>query len=202
MNSVKAVMGAVAAALLTAGCMLGGGEPPVTPVETVEAGPFPLVLFPEPVAFDGLPKTPRACLTEDEMAATEMIRVHTMLMVTGLTCHRAYRDPALFGMYQSFTELHQQRIRDTQSTLEAFLGEHLPGRRARLFDTFRTQVANSEAMTVLEITAPRYCVDQRNRYYTVVEFSESELNDYIQQAMVLNRDSYVPCDAPSLAEAP
>ena len=182
--------------LLTAGCMVGSGEPQVA---NPNGGPYPLALFPEPVAMDSLPEDPRACLTEDEMAATEMVRVHTMLMVTGLTCHRSFRDPELFAKYQNFTEGHQQRIRETQSTLESFLAQHLRGNRARLFDTFRTQVANSEAMTVLEISAPRYCVDQRDRYYTVVEFDETELDDYIEQAVVLNQDTYTRCEQPDVA---
>ena len=200
MDSLKAMAGAAAVVLLTAGCMGSGDQQEVASDDSANGGPYPLVLFPEPAAFDGLPESPRTCLTDDQMAATEMVRVHTMLMVTGLTCHRTYRDPELFGKYQTFTTLHQQRIRDTQSTLEAFLGEHFRGRRARLFDTFRTQVANSEAKTVLEITAPRYCLDQRNRYYTVVDFDPVELDDYIQQAVVLNRDAYPPCEAPEIAE--
>jgi hypothetical protein len=195
------MVGAAAVLVLTAGCMLSDAGPPVTAVSQADAGPFPPELFPEPVAFDSLPQSPRACLSEEEMAATEMVRVHTMLMVTGLTCHGSYRDPQLFSKYQDFTETHQQRIRDTQSALESFLGRHLPGHRARLFDSFRTQVANGEAMTVMEISAPRYCLDQRNRFYTVVEFDPGELDDYIDQAMDIYRETYTPCDEPRVAEA-
>ena len=200
MTSFRATIGAAAILMLTGGCMIGGSDTPVTP-HAGAGGPFPAALFPEPVAFDGLPQSARACLTEEEMAATELVRVHTMLMVTGLTCHGSYRDPELFGKYQDFTEIHQQRIRETQSTLETFLGRHLRGHRPRLFDTFRTQVANSEAMTVMQTTAPRYCIDQRNRFYTVVDFDQAELDDYIDQAMDLNRDTYTPCDEPRVAEA-
>lgn len=200
MTSLKTMVGAAAILMLTAGCMLDSAETPVT-AQANPGGPFPAELFPEPVAFEGLPQTPRACLTEDEMAATEMVRVHTMLMVTGLTCHAAYRDPDLFGKYQDFTETHQQRIRDTQSALESFLGRHLPGHRARLFDSFRTQVANSEAMVVMDVTARRYCVDQRNRFYTVVEFDPTDLEEYINQAMDVYRETYISCEQPRVAEA-
>lgn len=197
MNALSAMVAAAAVIVLTAGCMTRD-DPDVA--AGPNTGPFPLALFPEPVALDGLPAGPVACLTEDEMAATEMVRVHTMLMVTGLTCNRSFGDPALFSKYQNFTELHQERIRDTQSTLERFLGRHLPGNRARLFDSFQTQTANGEAMTVLQISARRYCVNQRNRFYTVVDFDEVDLRDYIDQAMDLNRETYVPCDEPRVAE--
>ena len=135
-----------------------------------------------------------ACSTDEEVLADQFIRLHTQLMVTGLTCFVPYDDPDLFVAYQDFTLSFQGRIRDSQRTLGAFLGRYMGGNRNRLFDTYRTRMANAESQTVIDVSASRYCAAQQERFYRVASFGEADLNAFLQEAAARYREHYPSCN--------
>ncbi len=150
-------------------------------------------MFPDLVEFET--RHPEgACTTDEEVVADQLIRLHTQLMITGLTCFVPYDDPDLFVSYQDFTLSFQGRIRDSQRTLGAFLGRYMGGNRNRLFDTYRTRIANSESQTVIDVSASRYCAAQQERFYTVAAFGEADLDAYLQEAAAHYRPHYPACN--------
>ena len=135
-----------------------------------------------------------ACTTDEEVLADQFIRLHTQLMVTGLTCFVPYDDPDLFVAYQDFTLSFQSRIRDSQRTLGAFLGRYMGGNRNRLFDTYRTRMANAESQTVIDVSTSRYCAAQQERFYRAANFGEADLNAFLQEAATRYREHYPSCN--------
>ena len=190
----------MSALFLLAACQTADEE---TVVETVTApAPTPGGLrgvqldnpmFPDLVEFETQHPT-GACTTDEEVLADQLIRLHTQLMITGLTCFVPYDDPNLFVAYQDFTRSFQGRIRDSQRTLGAFLGRYMGGNRNRLFDTYRTRMANTESQTVIDVSASRYCAAQQERFYTVAGFGEADLNAYLQEAAAYYRPHYPSCN--------
>ena len=151
-------------------------------------------MFPELAAFQP-GHLPRSCMTEQEMQADQFIRLHTAMMVAGLTCHVPFSDDNLFAHYQDFTITHQSVIRDSQRVLASFLGRHRSGNRNRLFDTYRTEVANSESQLVIDVSQGRYCQALREKFYAATEFSPADLSAYLEQASTRYRESYNVCES-------
>ena len=136
-----------------------------------------------------------SCLTDTEIAAEQFIMLHTVLMVTGLTCNRAFSDPELFGHYRTFTFNHQDRVRDAQQVLARFLGRYRQGNPNRLFDTYRTEMANDESLLVMDVSPTAYCRAQQQRFYDLAELGAEELQAYLDQAVDRYREHYLSCES-------
>ena len=132
-------------------------------------------------------------MTEEEIAAEQIIRLHTAMMVTGLTCHGFYRDPKLFERYQDFTDAHGGRLGAAQDTIAEFLSRYRQGNSSRLFDTYQTELANAESRLVADASAPTYCRLRRQQYFTAADFSRAELDDYVDYMVDHHRESYRVC---------
>ena len=149
-------------------------------------------MFPELAAFEP-GRLPGACMTESELHADQFIRLHTAMMVAGLTCNVSFSDDNVFAHYQSFTITHQSMIRSSQRVLANYLGRHGSGNRHRLFDTYRTEVANDESQLVIDVSSGRYCEALRAKFYAAAEFSPADLNSHLEEAVARYRESYNVC---------
>lgn len=200
---MKRIVGAAATLLLLASCQaVGTRDAPPDPANSAadafdgadgSAAVDPLFVDLRDFSTNHLPRG--SCLTESEIAAEQFIMLHTVLMVTGLTCNGAFRDPQLFGHYQTFTVNHQDRVRDAQQVLARFLGRYQRGNPNRLFDTYRTELANDESLLVLDLTPTNYCRAQYQRFYDLAELNEEGLQDYIDRAVDRYREHYLSCES-------
>ena len=159
----------------------------------VQAAPSTAAAFAEPVAFSPIGHPDGACMSEAEIAAEQALRLHTAMMVTGLTCHSFYREPALFDRYQEFTLAHEDRLGTAQDTIRRFLGRYGAGNRDRLLDTYQTAIANAESRLVADASAPTYCRLRRDQYYTAAGFSEADFDAFVAAMVDRHRDRYRVC---------
>ncbi len=193
----------MAASLLAVGCTTETGThvaddaevtfTPAAAYATRAAVPGGDPLFPEVAQFEPA-HPPGSCVGDEEIRADQFIKLHTEMMVTGLTCREPFRDPTLFSHYQTFTTEHQEMIRESQRTLGRFLGRYRSGNSNRLFDTYRTKVANGESQALMDVSATRYCAAYRDKFYSVARFDEVELEAYLDQAADRYRHRYEVCD--------
>lgn len=185
--------------LLAAGLLLAACQTDKSPRQSIStATPPPAAsgyrtAVAEPVTFSPIGHPDGACMTEEEMAAEQAIRLHTSMMVTGLTCHSFYREPTLFDRYQQFTFEHQGRLGDAQDTIGRFLARYRSGNRDRLYDTYQTQIANAESRLVADASAPTYCRLRRNQYYTAADFTQADFDAFVDLMVNHHRDSYRVC---------
>ena len=165
------------------------------PAPAAPAAPAPgrTAAFVEPVAFAPIGHPAGACMTEEEIAAEQTIRLHTAMMVTGLTCHGFYREPTLFDRYQQFTVENEGRLSAAQDAIGTFLARYRSGNGNRLFGTYQTQVANAESRLVAAASAPTYCRLRRDQYYSATNFTEIDLDAYVDLMVDHHRDSYRVC---------
>lgn len=184
----------LAAALLAAACQTDKSpRQATTTAAPPPAEPSYRTAVAEPVTFAPIGHPDGACMTEDEMAAEQAIRLHTSMMVTGLTCHNFYREPALFDRYQQFTLDHQGRLGAAQDTIGRFLARYRSGNRNRLYDTYQTEVANAESRLVAAATAPTYCRLRRDQYFTATDFTQADFDAFVDLMVDHHRDSYRVC---------
>ena len=189
--------------LLAAGCQMTK-----TPESAAVGAPPPSRVAAPANAYSGLgnPMFPQlaelethhpdgSCVSQRELEADQFIRLHTLVMVVGLTCHVPYGESQLFSHYQRFTVDHQSMIRDSQRVLEGFLGRYRSGNRQRLFDTYRTRVANAESQLMIDVSAARYCSALQEKFYAASEFSPTDLQTYLDSAVVHHTPDYRLCDS-------
>ncbi len=136
-----------------------------------------------------------ACVNEDLINAEQFVRLHTEMMVAGLTCAAAFHDQATFGAYQNFTAAHADRIRRVQTQVGNFLARNQRGNGARLFDTYRTEMANDESQVVIAMSPNEYCRAMRDQYYQVAQLNAQQLDTYLTDAVQRTRGGYRVCSA-------
>lgn len=99
------------------------------------------------------------CYSVPEFAAEQGIRLHTELMVVGLTCQ--YMDVkgevSLFNQYKQFTLKHQARIRGWEAMLVNYFKRTVKANPTRSFDSFRTRLANETSQRAIALTTPVFC---------------------------------------------
>jgi len=183
---MKATLSLALAAVLLAACQQSQPSAPV---------PVGLdVLFPpELEAYFDVDLPTSGCASEEVMRAAQMSQLRNQVMITGLSCRGAYPGLDEFNEYVNFTVRHQDRLRNVQTTLGTFLSRQLGGRQARLYDTYSTQIANSESQNVLALSPDGYCLARYYQFQEVTRFSDAELQSYLDLAVERRRSSYQTC---------
>jgi len=98
---------------------------------------------------------PGACYTRSEHAAEQLMRMHTEMMVVGLTCKSVVPEKNPFGLYQDFSVKNRSLLSNSEATL---IGHYKKtGGGLRQFDTYRTELANEISRRAATIGIPQYC---------------------------------------------
>ena len=195
----------VAVAVATSGCItLDGGSNGGTsakPSGPQTASVVPPAPAPPPapprvdvpsVSLKDLP--PKACVSERERRNDVIIRLQTEMSVTGLTCHwKAEKGKNLLDQYAVFTKRHHQRILDIQNEHGRFLAKHQKGNPARLFDRYRTILANEEMSVAGKYGHPDYCADRYATFVEVVDMDQRKLEGWLDAQVKTRGKEYTLC---------
>lgn len=100
---------------------------------------------------------PKACYTPSEHAAEQMIRLHTEMMITGLTCQQSMPQKAPFAKYQEFTTKNRSALSKAESQMIDHFRKAGKGNATSRFDTYRTEVANEVSRRASIIGTDNYC---------------------------------------------
>jgi hypothetical protein len=117
------------------------------------------------------------CPSRREAEADQVIKMHTQLMVASLVCDELYGDPELHNRYRAFTAKNAEVVLDAQTMLERRLGDGEDG--VRLFDEYRTRLANVEADIVAEQSTAVYCAMRRSRFDTLIDAPPEWFTGYV-----------------------
>ena len=169
MRMMKAFVAAALAALALAACQ-EAPKPPQT------GGLFPDVGNYQPA---NLP--PKAQLTPTEVRYDLLVKLQTEMMVTGLSCKEEFRDPIIFRTFSQWVVNNDDRILETQDKLGKLLGKYNKGNGARLFDTYRTKMANDESGRMQRMTQTAYCLARQDQFAEVVKYNPQQLDDYLNK---------------------
>lgn len=83
-----------------------------------------------------------SCYSAAEFEAEQGLRIHSELMVIGLTCLKMPGGQGLYGKYQSFTSRHQRLITNYEDTLINYFRRSGAPNPEGQFHTLRTGLAN------------------------------------------------------------
>lgn len=120
-----------------------------------------------------------ACYSQAEYDAEQAVRLHTELMVIGLTCNAIEADRKLFSKYQQFTTKNRASLMNWEKVLIGHFSEAGKGNPTRKFDDFRTVVANEIAQRSALLTPPVFCQTHSDIVDRALSLSESDLKRYL-----------------------
>lgn len=120
------------------------------------------------------PTKPAACYNRKEHAAEQLMRMHTELMVMGLTCDSIFPEYKTFAKYQEFTVKNRKMLSEAEATLIGHFQRTGGGGTAK-FDTYRTELANQISRRVGVIGSWSYCQQLIPRSTTAVSLQPDDL---------------------------
>ncbi|WP_247893666.1 hypothetical protein [Azospirillum endophyticum] len=121
------------------------------------------------------PATP-ACYNHAEHAAEQLMRMHTEMMVVGLTCRTVMPDKKPFDLYQDFSVKNRTLLSSSEASLIAFYKRSGAGGNAtRQFDMFRTELANEISRRAATIGIPQYCANFVDRSAAAKDLTADDL---------------------------
>lgn len=118
---------------------------------------------------------PAACYSEAEHAAEQLIRMHTEMMVVGLTCQQVMPDKKPFNLYQDFTIKNRALVSNSEAALINHFRKHSSGNPTRQFDMYRTELANEISRRAAVIGTGGYCANFVDRSKTATELTPDDL---------------------------
>jgi hypothetical protein len=120
-----------------------------------------------------------SCYSAAEYDAEQAVRLHTELMVIGLTCNAIEADRKLFSKYQQFTTKNRASLMNWEKVLIGHFREIDKNNPTRKFDDFRTVVANEIAQRSALLTPPVFCRTHSDIVDHALSMSESDLKRYL-----------------------
>lgn len=145
-------------------------------------------------------KTP--CYSVAEFEAEQGVRLHTELMVVGLTCQHmdVKGETSLFNQYKLFTLKHQAQIEQWEKALVGFYKRTTKGNATRSFDSFRTRLANETSQRAIALTTPVFCASHAPLTAKVMALSMPEIKATLSPDSTGVRMANAPrCDRPQQA---
>ncbi len=123
-----------------------------------------------------------ACYSAAEYDAEQAVRLHTELMVIGLTCNSIEADRKLFAKYQQFTTKNRTSLLNWEKILIGHFGQTGKSNPTRQFDDFRTVVANEVAQRSALLTPPVFCQTHSDIVDRALSMSDSDLKRYLSES--------------------
>ncbi len=122
-----------------------------------------------------------ACYSAAEYDAEQAVRLHTELMVIGLTCNAIEADRKLFSKYQQFTTKNRASLMNWEKVLIGHFRGIDKSNPTRRFDDFRTVVANEIAQRSALLTPPVFCQTHSDIVDQALALSESDLKRFLSE---------------------
>ena len=112
------------------------------------------------------------CPTTSELEAEQAIKMHTELMVIGLSCLRD--GVSAFGHYQRFTNAHAPAIRGYEATMIGYLKKTGRDNPTKRFDKLRTDMANELAQSVVKMSPETFCAASAAKLEQMIGYGQPE----------------------------
>ena len=125
-------------------------------------------------ALDSITDGPSTCYSRDQARAFEAMRIHTELMVAGLSCADVYGKGDIYGLYQDFTIAHADFLSASQRVIEQVDGD-------RGYDAYRTRIANVETRLIGRWGTTGYCRIRESRFDSLIFASPDSFRTYVEE---------------------
>lgn len=97
------------------------------------------------------------CYTPAAYEAEQGLRIHSQLMVIGLTCQRMPGASGIYAKYHRFTEANRDIIRDYENEIIAHFRRNGSSAPEKDFHALRTSIANDVSTQAMSMRVDRFC---------------------------------------------
>jgi hypothetical protein len=127
------------------------------------------------------PALAEGCYTTREVEAEQGLRIHSELMVIGLTCLKMPGGQELYKKYAQFTTNNQDLIAGYETTLIDYYRVQGAGRNAeKELHTLRTKLANSISTHTIEMGTASFCSHFSPRLDRALSMDRAKLRRWAQ----------------------
>ena len=116
----------------------------------------------------------KTCYSPMEFESEQGLRIHSELMVIGLTCQKISGGKHLYGKYQAFTRKNQYLLEEYENTMLRFFKESGAASPNRSLHNLRTGLANEISNKAIRMNVGAFCHHYKSR---------------IDQALSMNHDT-------------
>lgn len=118
----------------------------------------------------------QACYNKAEFEAEQGLRIHSELMVIGLTCMKMPQGPALYDKYRRFTSMNSDLIAGYENELIQHYGSH----GEEKLHTLRTNLANEISRRAATMGATTFCSKYASHLDQALAMDRSKLHRWAQ----------------------
>lgn len=140
------------------------------------------------------------CYSPEQVAAEQMLRLHSELMVITVTCRQSSQGQDLVSAYTGFTNSHLNAIKQAETTLTEYYKQTYGGDGISRLDKLRTQLGNEFGQQVATQSAPQFCAQRRDKVMALANSPSSAINQELLRLAATR--TYEPvCASPAIRSA-
>jgi hypothetical protein len=136
------------------------------------------------VAFTSLilstPSFAAACYSANEFEAEQGLRIHSELMVIGLTCVKMQGGMEMYDKYQQFTQKNQKLLSSYEEEIIDFYRRQGEPEPEAKFHTLRTTLANTISRQAIKMSPSSFCAQFGPRVGKALEMDQKKLRHWAQ----------------------
>ena len=121
-----------------------------------------------------------SCYTPAEFEAEQALRIHSELMVIGLTCLKAPGGQGLYSKYQTFTARHQSLITRYEDDIIAYYRRQGLPDPEKEFHSMRTNLANGISKHAISMSTASFCQNFGGRIDKALQMDQEKFRRWAQ----------------------
>lgn len=120
------------------------------------------------------------CYSATEFEAEQGLRIHSELMVIGLTCAKMPQGDTMYRKYQSFTSKHQALISKYETDIIGYYTRQGAKNPERQLHTLRTNLANQISEHAVTMSVASFCQHFGGRIDQALAMDEQKFRRWAQ----------------------
>lgn len=145
------------------------------------------------------PAVAGSCYTPREVEAEQAIRIHSELMVIGLTCIKMPGGQALYQDYQGFTQKNKVLLASYEEDLIGYYQRAGYASPEKQLHTLRTTMANQISMHAITMSTSTFCRNFGPRVAKALAMDKAKVRQWAQTSYASSPTSKPMCRAGEVA---
>ncbi len=121
-----------------------------------------------------------SCYSPAEFEAEQGLRIHSELMVIGLTCMKMPQGQQIYMKYDQFTRKNQALISSYESDMISFFRQRGDKAPEKSLHTLRTNLANGISKHAIEMSTTSFCSQFSSRVDQALAMDTNKLRKWAQ----------------------
>lgn len=125
-----------------------------------------------------VPASAASCYNASEFEAEQGLRIHSELMVIGLTCMKMPQGQAMYSKYQQFTRKNERLIAEYEEGLISYYRRQGVPNPERELHTLRTSLANGISKHAIVMSTSNFCANFGQRIDKALAMDQQKLRQW------------------------